>query len=297
MGSSLPKTEIEQWAILRAIVEAGSFAKAAARLSRSQSSVSYAVARLQERLGLALLQIEGRHAVLTPAGHLLLAEASSLIEDLERLEQRARLMVKGEEPHIRLLVDTICPKKPLFDALASFQVDHPDVEIVLSEVVRLRLNGREDKQFDLAITLQDAAPGPNQPLWPVEMMMVSSPEHVLQKRGGRLTGSILSRHPALVIEGSSGVIDPRSGQGSHWRVNTLDTAIEAVRRGLCHGRLPRHLIEQDLATGKLVRLPIDGGDRMIPIALSFADEQIAGPLTRELAALLVKRSSWKHAPA
>jgi DNA-binding transcriptional LysR family regulator len=42
--SHVPQTELEQWAVLRTVVEAGTFAKAAEQLNRSQSSVSYASA-------------------------------------------------------------------------------------------------------------------------------------------------------------------------------------------------------------------------------------------------------------
>ncbi|WP_230369053.1 helix-turn-helix domain-containing protein [Paludibacterium denitrificans] len=56
---SLPKTTTEQWLVLQAIVEHGGFAQAAQALHRSQSSVSYAVSRLQEQLGVALLQPQG----------------------------------------------------------------------------------------------------------------------------------------------------------------------------------------------------------------------------------------------
>lgn len=293
MRRGLPRTEIEQWAVLRAVVEAGSFAKAAALLNRSQSSVSYATARLQERLGIALLQVEGRRAVLTAAGRLLLAEAVSLIEDLDRLEQRARMMADGEEPRIRLVVDTLYPKKTLFDALGMFQSDHPFVEIELSEVVRLDVDDVRDERFDLFITVRDAAAGPGYPMTPVEMVAVSSPFHPLQGRGGRLTDSILSRYPTLVIEGGhAGFAGATIAHGRHWRVNTLDAAIEAVRRGLCHGWLPQHLIAEDLAKGDLVALPLgEGQARLFPIMLSFADEEMAGPLTRKMAKILLQRFS------
>jgi DNA-binding transcriptional LysR family regulator len=45
------KTTLEQWSLLQKVVELGSFAKAAEETHRSQSSVSYNLALLQERLG------------------------------------------------------------------------------------------------------------------------------------------------------------------------------------------------------------------------------------------------------
>ena len=83
---SLPRTSVEQWAVLAAVVDEGGFAQAAAALNRSQSAVSYAVARLQEALDVPLLAIEGRKAVLTAHGQVLLKRARSLIVDLGTLE-------------------------------------------------------------------------------------------------------------------------------------------------------------------------------------------------------------------
>ena len=84
------KTTLEQWALLEKVVELGSFAKAADETHRSQSSVSYAVSRLQEQLGVALLQPQGRRMVLTEAGQVLLREAGGV-----RLGGRGALLAAG----------------------------------------------------------------------------------------------------------------------------------------------------------------------------------------------------------
>ena len=70
--AAIAKTSLEQWAVLAAVVDEGGYAQAAVALHRSQSAVSYAVARLQEELDVSLLVIEGRKAVLTPHGQTLL---------------------------------------------------------------------------------------------------------------------------------------------------------------------------------------------------------------------------------
>jgi hypothetical protein len=53
------RTTWEQWQVLQCIVSEGGFAQAAKAMHRSQSSVSYMVAQLQEQLGVALLQAQG----------------------------------------------------------------------------------------------------------------------------------------------------------------------------------------------------------------------------------------------
>src|ERR1700728_2237066 len=111
--SLLAKTSLEQWAVLAAVVDEGGFAQAAAALNRSQSAVSYSVARLQESLGLALLVVEGRKSVLTAEGESLLARARALIKDLETLESLARSLKKGWESELTLVVDAAFPRARL----------------------------------------------------------------------------------------------------------------------------------------------------------------------------------------
>jgi len=59
-----PRVSLEQWRTLQAVIDCGGYAQAAVQLHRSQSSVSYAVKRLQQQLGISLMHIEGRKAVL-----------------------------------------------------------------------------------------------------------------------------------------------------------------------------------------------------------------------------------------
>src|SRR5690242_18895304 len=104
------RTSVEQWTVLAAVVDEGGFAQAATALNRSQSAVSYTVARLQEALDVPLLAIEGRKAVLTAHGQALLKRARSLIVELGRLEELARSLKEGWEPELKLVVDAAFPR-------------------------------------------------------------------------------------------------------------------------------------------------------------------------------------------
>ena len=57
------RSSVDQWQVLAAVVDEGGFAQAVARLHRSQSAISYALAQLQESLGVRLLEMQGRRAV------------------------------------------------------------------------------------------------------------------------------------------------------------------------------------------------------------------------------------------
>lgn len=290
----IPHTSIEQWSVLRVIVETGSFAQAAEQLHRSQSSVSYNVARLQERLGVKLLQMDGRKAQLTETGRTLLADAAPLVDDLMRLEERARFLASGTEAQVRLLADSVFPKRLLFGALASFDANYPHVQVELRETVRQVAPDPFKAPFDLAISVWTLERPGTQRLLDVKLTAVAQVHHPLLLRPS-LTQATLARHRVVSIgdeRPDAALAGAALSQGSVWHVNTVEAAIEAVTSGLCYGWLPHHLIEDELASGRLVELPLGPrAQRLIPLALSYADEDRAGPATRALAAMLLEQSA------
>jgi len=284
----IPKTTLEQWRVLQALVEYGGFAQAAERLNRSQSAVSYAVARLQERAGIDLLVIDGRKAQLTDAGRSLLAEAVPLVDELLRIEQRAQALTETQA-NVRLHVDSIYPRTKLFAALRAFSAAYPQVEIDLREATQLA--AYTEPGFDLAIVAWTPVRADQHHLLDVDMLALACPAHALNGRSGRtLSASTLAGHRCVSIigEGASAnaaTLAPTNGRV--WQVNTLEAAVEAVASGLCWGWLPAHLAAPYLDDERLVPLAWSGPIRRpIPLALCYADEAEAGTATRALAQLL-----------
>ena len=113
-------TTLDAWEILQTVVQLGGFAPAAKKLNRSQSTISYAIGRLQEQLGVRLFEIHGRKAQLTEAGRVLLADVEPHLAGFHELEQRARVMASGGASEIRISVDSIFPDDRLFEVLAAF---------------------------------------------------------------------------------------------------------------------------------------------------------------------------------
>src|SRR3989338_9375835 len=108
-----PRVTLDQWRTLQAVVDHGGFAQAAEVLHRSQSSVSYTVARMQEQLGVPLLRIDGRKAVLTDAGDVLLRRSRQLVLQASPLEDLAYNLDQGWEAEVRLVVDAAYPTERL----------------------------------------------------------------------------------------------------------------------------------------------------------------------------------------
>ncbi len=74
----------------------GSFAKAAVRLRIAQSALSRRVARLEQALGVSLLQRSGRGIMLTEHGVALVDRAKALMSELEQIERD--ILILAEEP-------------------------------------------------------------------------------------------------------------------------------------------------------------------------------------------------------
>ncbi|HXS14348.1 MAG TPA: LysR family transcriptional regulator, partial [Acidobacteriaceae bacterium] len=116
---------LDEWDIVRAVVRLGGYAAAARHLNRSQSTISYTIAKLQEKLGIQLFALTGRKACLTEFGRMLLAQAEPHLTGFEQLEQRARSLASGGESEIRLSVDSLFPNYRLFATLAEFSRRSP----------------------------------------------------------------------------------------------------------------------------------------------------------------------------
>ena len=109
---------LDEWDVVRAVVRLGGYAAAARHLNRSQSTVSYTIAKLQNKLGVQIFALTGRKASLTQFGRVLLAQAEPHLSGFEQLEQRARSLAFGGESEIRLSVDSLFPNHRLFTTLA-----------------------------------------------------------------------------------------------------------------------------------------------------------------------------------
>jgi hypothetical protein len=125
-------TTLDAWEILQAVVQLGGFGPAAKKLNRSQSTISYAIGRLQEQLGVRLFEIHGRKAQLTEAGRVLLADVEPHLAGFHELEQRARVMASGGASEIRISVDSIFPDDRLFGVLAAFSRSFPRVRLTVT---------------------------------------------------------------------------------------------------------------------------------------------------------------------
>ncbi|PAU88823.1 LysR family transcriptional regulator [Pseudomonas jilinensis] len=290
-----PRVTLDQWRTLQAVVDHGGFAQAAEALHRSQSSVSYTVARMQEQLGVPLLEIEGRKAVLTEAGAVLLRRSRTLVKQASQLEMLAHNMDQGWEPEVRLVVDAAYPTERLARALQAFIPLSQGCRVQLREEV---LSGVEDclqdGSADLAVSGLAITGYMAQQLNTVEFVAVANPGHPLHQLQRQLNHHDLESHMQVVIR-DSGRRQPRDsgwlGAEQRWTVASLATAARLVASGLGFAWLPGHEIRDHIANGQLKPLPLEqGGQRSHYLYLYANKDKPLGPASQILANLIIEHS-------
>ncbi|HFZ8994652.1 TPA: LysR family transcriptional regulator [Citrobacter freundii] len=278
------KTTLEQWALLEKVVELGSFARAAENTNRSQSSVSYNLALLQERLGIALLMPEGRRAVLTPAGEILLKQVKPLLQAFTWVETRAATLQNGTRTRLDLVVDSIFPRRRLFAILKQFQQAWPQTQVRLTEV----LENSPEQQSSYAdadvmvLTRRQDVTGRGEWLMNIDFIAVAHRDHPLCTLDAPLNEEALRAWPLIRITDRDNLQQPARDA---WTFSTIDAAIDAVMYQVGYGWLPEERIQSLLEQGVLRPLPLThGARRATPLHLIVKDT--LAPLDEQVTTLL-----------
>jgi DNA-binding transcriptional LysR family regulator len=282
---------LDQWRAFLAVVDAGGYAQAAAALHKSQSTVTYAVKKIESLLEVKLFEIKGRKAVLTEAGQVLYRRAQTLVEEAAALERGAGAMAADWKPELRLAVEILFPTWLLLQCFEAFGKERPETRIELYETV---LGGTDEAlaagQVDIAITSRLPAGFLGDPLMRVRVVAAAHPDHPLHRLGRELSYRDLRRHRQLVIR-DSGVQRTRQGAWlgaeQRWTVSNKATSIRAACMGLGFAWYPEESIRSELEAGELRPLPLrEGAERWGELYLVFADLEYASRDERRLAEII-----------
>lgn len=287
----IPKISLEQWAAFKAVVDEGSYAKAADVLNKSQSAISYATARLNELLPVPALVIEGRKAVLSTAGETLYRYASNLLDQAYATEQAALYLASGWESTITMVADALAPMPTILCALQAFSERSPLTRI---KILETSLSGTDEavlgNNCELALMVRVPPGFLATQVFQVKMIAVAHVSHPLAQMPS-VTEADLKKHRQIVVRDSGLRREQNAGwlgSEQRWTVSHFATSVETVEAGLGFAFLPEHRIAQSLASGRLVRLSLPlGGERTIALSLVVTRADHAGPATKALATCII----------
>ena len=288
----LDGVSLDQLRAFIAAVDEGSFSAAARKLHRAQSVVSELVSNLEGQIGVTLFDRSGRYPALTPQGAVLLADARTISSGLDLMKARAKGMAAGLEPELSVVVDVLFPIAAITEAAKEFRVKFPSTPLrlyveALGAAYQPILDGIAG--FGIVGSL------PNVPstftaerLTGVGMILVAAGEHPLAKYKGAIPKSELAKHVQLVLTDRSslskgkefGVMSP-----STWRLADLFAKHAFLLNGLGWGGMPTHVVQGDLAAGRLMQLQVEdmpSGELILQMSAVYPTSAPPGPAGRWL---------------
>ena len=261
---------LESLQVLHTVAQKGSFSAAAKALHRVPSSITYAISQLEQRLGVTLFDRNGHQAQLTIEGEALLRDGRDLLSMANGIEQNVRRIATGWEAELRIAVGDIVPIQRLLALCERFYDIAPDTRLKLTKEV---LGGTWDAlvsdRADLVIGAPgDAPPGGGHaaaPMGELEFVFVIAPHHPLATQPEPLSNEQIRQHRGVAAADTSQYLSPRTfgllpGQ-SVLTVPDLQMKREVQLKGLGVGRLPYHLIAEDIAEGRLIVKETEDGGR------------------------------------
>jgi DNA-binding transcriptional LysR family regulator len=261
--------------VLVGVVEGGSFTHAGELLGLSPSGVSRAIARLEERIGVRLLDRTTRTLRLTDEGSRLYELATPHLEGVEEASAIARGAAASVRGLLRISANPIFARHVLAPQLSKFIALYPDVRLTIlqqSDVGDLIGDG-----IDVAIRFGPQPPSTvsSRHLLDTRILTVASPDY-LARRGRPSSPSDLQGHECLDF------IDPRSGHPYDWEFHKdgdilpvaktgaltftdVDTMVAACLVGTGIAQILALGTEKLLANGNLVELFPDWPGETYPL--------------------------------
>ncbi|QMT58731.1 LysR family transcriptional regulator [Legionella sp. PC997] len=270
------------------VVECGGFNAAARILFKSQPAVTTSIKKLEDQLNLVLFDRSHYRPVLTIEGEKLYRRAQSLIGHWKNISQFAELLQSEAESDITIAIDVFFPLSTLKPLLKHWIYTFPNTQFhFLSESIGGACERLLRNQADLIISENLITKKAVEviPLRSEFLVAVASPEFI-QYYGTQLGDlDTLSECMQVILRDSSqsdfsfGVIE----HGHRWTVSDVMVKKDIIVAGLGWGRLPLHMISQELADGRLQSLQGNHFDkRLVTLGAIRLQKPARGPVAEQL---------------
>jgi DNA-binding transcriptional LysR family regulator len=254
----LDSLTLDQIRIFLAVADTGSFSKAAKQLNRAQSALTYGIQKLEAQFGIPLFDRTSYRPALTEAGRALLPRARRIAEETNAFRDTARSLASGLEAELTIVLDSMFPMRAVVEALRAFTAKFPTVP---PRVYVQSLGAAAEMVLDgtcmiglLPLIFSDIAYLKSFPLLTVDLIPVVAPDHPLAALEGPIETHVLHRHVQLVLTDRSSLTAGRDYgvlSGHAWRLADLGAKHSMLLAGLGWGNMPSHLVQNDVAQGRL----------------------------------------------
>ena len=265
--------------VLAAVLEAGNFVRAAEALGLTQSGVSRAIQRLEERLGVRLFERTSKTMRLTEDGRRFCEDALPLLSQLEETAEKMVNTSGNARGRLRINVDPTLARLILAPRIGAFLEAYPGIQVEL--MIRDRLGDLVAEGYDAGIRFGEPEPSAliARRLLMARVLTCASPSYI-KRRGKPKTPRDLEtqRHDCLLFR------DPSTGKPFPWEfhqgkkrlavavegrlvLNDATTQLEACVAGHGIAQIFQLGSELLLKSGKLINLFPEWSDELFPLYL------------------------------
>jgi DNA-binding transcriptional LysR family regulator len=271
-------------AVLAAVVEAGSFARAGNALGVTQSAVSRAVSRLEQRVGVRLLERTTRSLGLTAEGRALYERVGPLLAEVEDAATEARSAASVPKGLLRVQSDSYFSSLLFAPYAGRFLERFP--ELTLELIVRPELGDLVAEGFDVAVRFGEPPESSliARKLMEARVLTVASPAY-LARHGIPLKPQEMAHHECIQFR------DPATGRPFQWElhkgkkvieiqgkrrmlVNDVATLFPALAAGAGVGQILSPSAGRLLRDGKLTELFPDWPDERFPLYALYPSRRL-----------------------
>ncbi|EMF8863894.1 LysR family transcriptional regulator [Vibrio parahaemolyticus] len=287
------KTTLEQWQTLQAIEQAGSIQSAAVTLNKSHTTLIYSVKKLEDQLGIKLIEVKGRKAGLTEHGKTMLRRAQSMLEQAHELEMISEQLNSGVESQITVAIDHLCDPSWLYTPLSEFLTQNNTTSV---QVVETSLSKTTDMVInelaDIAIINLPITNYPAEAFGTTTMVPVIAAQHPLAKKEHISLADFATTSQIVVRDLGESDKEKRDVGWLRARqritVDNFDHAFHAVEQGAGFCRLPAHLVAAR-KSDKIKVLEIEHSHQyQVALHLTLPKGAKSGPATQVLYRTLLK---------
>src|SRR5690242_16938586 len=260
--------EMAQLEYFSRVVEEKSFSKAADKVFRTQPAVSIAIRRLEEEIGLPLLDRTQKMPVLTEAGRVVYDYAQRILGLRDQVGQAIAEMQSLKRGLIRVGANESTTLYLLPELILKFRERHPEVKVEIYRHVSNRLP-REvlERNVDFALMASEPADRDLEafPVLKDELVLILSPKHPLAGKGS-VKIKDLGKESFVAHNVASGsrlkVIEAFARQHTPLNIALELATIETIKRfvqkrvGLAF--VPRMCVREELERGVLASVPVRG---------------------------------------
>ncbi len=286
--------------ILREIERNGTLTAAADRLHLTQSALTHAIKKLEQRTTVKLWNKEGRTLRLTQAGSYLLSVANRLVPQLEYADQVIERFARGEKGVIRIGMECHPCYQWLLKVVTPYIERYPEVDIDVKQ--QFQFGGMEaliNYDIDVLVT-----PDPIhqsgvtfKPVLDYQQVLVVSKQHALAKKTQvepiDLAEEVLYSYPVDIdrLDIYSRFLNPANCRPKkHKSIEATDIMLQLVAAGRGVAALPHWLVNEyaDKMAIQAVRLGKAGVSKSIYLGLRDDDQGI------EYIKAFVNQAEWLY---